>query len=180
MLNQSQREKLLEIARRSIEGRLKQSKIPDFSVTEPELREKRAAFVTLTKGGHLRGCIGYTEPIHPLHQTVASCAVSAAFSDPRFPPLRADELPQVQIEISVLTPLRKIQDISEIQVGVHGLFITKGFHRGLLLPQVATEYGWDRETFLEQTCYKAGLAADAWRKGAEIYIFSAEIFHEQS
>jgi len=179
MLKQSLRQRLLEIARRSIEGHLKQGKIPDFSVTEPELLENKAAFVTLTKGGHLRGCIGYTEPIHPLHQTIASCAVSAAFSDPRFPPLRADELSQIQIEISVLSPLEKIQDISEIEVGVHGLFITKGFYRGLLLPQVATEYGWDRETFLEQTCYKAGLPADAWKKGAEIHIFSAEIFHEQ-
>lgn len=180
MLKQNAREKLLEIARNSIEGQLKEGKIPDFSITEPELLEKRAAFVTLTKGGRLRGCIGYTEPIYALHQAVASCAVSAAFSDPRFSPLRRDELAEIQIEISVLTPLQRIQDISEIEVGVHGLFITRGFYRGLLLPQVATEYGWDRETFLEQTCHKAGLPPDAWKKGAEIYIFSAEIFHEKS
>jgi AmmeMemoRadiSam system protein A len=171
---------LLQIARQSIEGRLQQGKIPDFSISEPELLEKGAAFVTLTKGGRLRGCIGYTEALYPLHQTVASCAVSAAFSDPRFAPLRVDELPQIEIEISVLTPLQKIRDISEIEVGVHGLLISKGFNRGLLLPQVATEYGWDRDTFLQQTCRKAGLPADAWEEGADIYVFSAEIFHERT
>jgi len=178
MLKPSSRQKLLRIARQTIEARLKGEKIPRLEVEEPELQERRGAFVTLTKGGRLRGCIGYTEPIYPLYEAVASCALSAAFSDPRFPPLRAEELPQIRIEISVLSPLQKIQDISQIQVGVHGLMISKGFQRGLLLPQVATQYRWDRETFLEQTCYKAGLPADAWKKGADIYIFSAEIFHE--
>lgn len=178
MLEQNLRQKLLEIARRSIEGYLEEGKAPTFAVTEAELLQEGAAFVTLTKGGRLRGCIGYTEATHPLYQTVASCALSAAFSDPRFPPLRSEELPQTEIEISVLTPLQEIKEISEIEVGQDGLFITKGSHRGLLLPQVAVEYGWDRETFLKQTCLKAGLPPDAWKSGAEIFIFSAEIFHE--
>jgi AmmeMemoRadiSam system protein A len=178
MLNENLRQKLLEIARQSIEGYLKLGRVPAFTVTEPELLEKRAAFVTLTKQGRLRGCIGYTDPTLPLQQTVASCAVGAAFSDPRFQSLRKEELPQIRIEISILTPLRKIENISEIQVGRDGLFIRKGPCRGLLLPQVATEYGWDRDTFLGQTCCKARLPVDAWKEGAEIYTFSAEIFHE--
>ena len=178
MLKDTLRQKLLEIARRSVEGYLKDGKVPTFVVAEPELREDRAAFVTLTKQGRLRGCIGYTDPTLPLYQTVASCAVSAAFSDPRFPPLRKEELSQIRIEISILTPLKKIGDISEIQVGRDGLFIKKGPCRGLLLPQVATEWGWDKEAFLQQTCCKASLPADAWKEGAEIYTFSAEIFHE--
>ena len=178
MLRESLRQKLLEIARRSMEGYLKEGKVPTFDVTEPELQQHSAAFVTLTKQGHLRGCIGYTDPTLPLYQTVASCAVCAAFSDPRFQPLRKEELSQIRIEISILTPLKKIEDTSEIQVGRDGLFIKKGFHRGLLLPQVATECGWDKETFLRQTCCKASLPADAWKEGAEIYTFSAEIFHE--
>jgi AmmeMemoRadiSam system protein A len=178
MLTMNLRQKLLEIARASVEGYLKEAKIPTFQVTEPELLEKGAAFVTLTKGGRLRGCIGYTDPTLPLYQTVASCAVSAAFSDPRFTPLRQEEFPQIRVEISILTPLRKIEDIAEIQVGKDGLLIKKGACRGLLLPQVATEYGWDKETFLKQTCCKARLPADAWKEGAEIYAFSAEIFHE--
>ena len=178
MLNDHLRRKLLEIARRSIQGYLKEARIPAFSVADPELTEKGAAFVTLTKGGHLRGCIGVTEAVHPLYQTISSCAVSAAFSDPRFLPLARRELPQIRIEISVLTPLTKIEGIEEIEVGRHGLFITKGLHHGLLLPQVAVEYGWDRQTFLEETCGKAGLPADGWKSGADIYIFSAEVFHE--
>ncbi len=178
MLNETLRQKLLEIARRSIEGYLKEGKVPAFPVSDPELQQNRAAFVTLTKQGHLRGCIGYTDPTLPLHQTVASCAVCAAFSDPRFPPLRKEELPQIRIEISILTPQKKIEDTSEIEVGRDGLLIKKGACRGLLLPQVATECGWDKETFLQQTCCKAGLPADAWKEGAEIYTFSAEIFHE--
>ena len=178
MLNDHLRQKLLEIARKSIEGYLKEARIPVFSVADRELTEKGAAFVTLTKGGRLRGCIGVTEAVHPLYQTISSCAVSAAFSDPRFPPLARKELSQIRIEISVLTPLQKIEGLEEIEVGRHGLSITKGSRRGLLLPQVAVEYGWDRQTFLEETCGKAGLPADGWKSGADIYIFSAEIFHE--
>ena len=104
-------------------------------------------------------------------------AEAAALRDPRFPPVNEKELPDLEIEISVLTPLKKIADVSEIEVGKHGIYIKKGWNSGLLLPQVATEYGWNRQTFLEHTCQKAGLPSNAWKeKGTEIYIFSADIF----
>ena len=106
-------------------------------------------------------------------------ALAAAFDDPRFPPLKPDELKNITVEISVLSPLKEVKNIDEIEVGIHGLYITKGFHSGLLLPQVATEYDWDSLTFIQETCYKAGLQRDAWKdKDAKIYKFSAEIFGE--
>jgi AmmeMemoRadiSam system protein B/AmmeMemoRadiSam system protein A len=173
------KKKLLEIARSSIQAYLKSKKAPEISVEEPLLQEKRGAFVTLTKGGQLRGCIGRFEPEIPLYEIVSRMAIAAATADPRFPPLREEELKNIRIEISALTPLKRIKDVEEIKVGTHGIYIVKGFDRGVLLPQVATEHKWDRTTFLEQTCRKAGLPQDAWKdKDAEIYIFSAEIFHE--
>ena len=143
---------------------------------EPILRESRGAFVTLTKGGHLRGCIGYSRAGSTLRDR-SSSGRRGGVPDPRFDPLTERELPELEIEISVLTPLKKIADIDEIEVGRHGIYITKGWHPGLLLPQVADEYGWDRLTFLEHTCQKAGLPTNAWKeKNMEIYIFSADIF----
>lgn len=177
-LTDEEKSELLKIARESIECKLKGKPIPEFEPSTPELREKRGVFVTLNKNGELRGCIGYIQPIKPLYQAVSEMALEAAFGDPRFPPLREDELSQITIEISVLTPLKRIYDPSQIEVGKHGIYIRKGMNSGLLLPQVATEHGWTRETFLEHTCYKAGLPKDAWKENAEIYIFSAEIFHE--
>jgi AmmeMemoRadiSam system protein A len=135
-----------------------------------------AAFVTITREGELRGCIGYMNPIKPLAEAVAYCAASAATADPRFPPVIAEELPHLRLEISVLSPLRVIEDPALVQVGIHGLFISQGGRHGLLLPQVATEFGWDRETFLRQTCLKAGLPADAWKHGAEIQVFTVDHF----
>ncbi len=179
MLSDACRARLLEIARLSIDQYVKYRKKPRLEVKEPELLELGAAFVTLTHKGQLRGCIGYTEAFKPLYQTILDCAISAATGDPRFLPVTPDELMEIDIEISVLSPLKKVDDIEEIQVGHHGLMIEKGFRKGLLLPQVATEYGWDREAFLEHTCLKAGLPPDAWRKGAKIYLFSAEIFGER-
>jgi AmmeMemoRadiSam system protein A len=133
--------------------------------------------VTLHKQGRLRGCIGQIHARQPLVRTVAEMAVAAAFEDPRFPPLRREELRDIDIEISVLTPLRRITDVGEIQVGTHGIYLRRGAYSGLLLPQVATEWGWDRNTFLEHTCEKAHLPKDAWKdKKAEIYIFSADVF----
>jgi hypothetical protein len=135
------------------------------------------AFVTLKRGGMLRGCIGNIIGSGPLCQTVAEMARAAATSDPRFPPLTAAELSGLAIEISVLTPLETVHDPSEVVIGRHGLFIVYGLHRGLLLPQVATEQGWDRQTFLEQTCVKAGLPPGAWKEpGAVLYRFGAEVF----
>ena len=145
----------------------------------PLLMEKRGAFVTINKKGELRGCIGIFTSDKPLYLTVADMAVSASAQDPRFIPIVASELSQISIEISCLTPLKKIKDVSEIEVGRHGLYIMKGLYRGVLLPQVATEYGWDRDAFLEHTCLKAGLNTSCWKEGADIYTFEAEVFSEE-
>ena len=179
-LSDEDKKLLLEIARVTIEKRVKGEDVPKFDVTSEVLEENRGAFVTINKRGQLRGCIGYIEPIKPLHETVREMAESAALKDPRFSPVTENELKDLEIEISALTPLRKIDDIREIEVGLHGIYIKKGYSSGLLLPQVATEYGWDRNTFLEHTCMKAGLPTDAWReKDTEIFIFSADIFSEE-
>jgi len=173
-LTPAQKAGLLAIARRAIRERVRG--LPE-SVPSPEeagLRAPGAAFVTLTRAGALRGCIGYVHAVLPLAETIAYCAASAAIGDPRFAPVTAIELPDLRVEISVLSPLRAVTDPGEIQVGVHGLYISKDGRRGLLLPQVATEYGWDRDTFLRQVCVKAGLPKDAWRRGAEIQAFTVE------
>jgi AmmeMemoRadiSam system protein B/AmmeMemoRadiSam system protein A len=177
-LSNEEKEILKEIARTTIQCRLEGNPPPrGYEGVTPILKEPRGAFVTLEKRGQLRGCIGLIEAIKPLYQTVQEMAEAAAFRDPRFPALRIEEWPEVEIEISVLTPLREVQDASEIQVGLHGLCIVKGPYRGLLLPQVATDHNWDRETFLAHTCMKAGLPNDAWKDpGAKVYIFSSDIF----
>jgi len=169
---------LLRIARTSIEAAVRGEPAPEFEAATALLGEKRGAFVTLTKGGHLRGCIGHIRGIEPLYITVSKMGVAAALEDPRFDPVVAAELDRIEIEISVLTPFEKISDPSEVVVGTHGLYIEKGYSHGLLLPQVATDYGWDRYEFLDQTCKKAGLPAGAWKEGATIYTFSAQIFNE--
>lgn len=146
----------------------------------PILGEKRGGFVTLNMNGRLRGCIGYIDAVKPLFETVGEMAHSAAFSDYRFEPVSKDDVDDLLIEISVLTPVRETKDPSEIEVGRHGIIISAKGRRGLLLPQVAVEYGWDRDTFLEHTCVKAGLPPDAWKDaGTTIEIFSAEIFSEK-
>jgi AmmeMemoRadiSam system protein A len=168
---------LHKLARGAIEHRLLGKPLPSREGESLRLAEKRGAFVTLKKRGELRGCIGYTHQLKPLSETVIEMAQAAAFQDPRFAPLAAREWGDISIEISALTPLRLIQEVREIQVGKHGLFIERGGLGGLLLPQVATEFNWDRQTFLEQTCIKAGLPRDAWKdKQTRIYVFSAEIF----
>jgi len=168
---------LLRLARKTIEAKCRGEKAPVPEAQSPTLSELRGAFVTLHKAGRLRGCIGHIQARQPLIKTVADMAIAAAFDDPRFPPLRAEELKEIDIEISVLTPLRRIADVREIQVGTHGIYIRKGGYSGLLLPQVATEWKWDRTAFLEHTCEKAHLPKDAWRdKETEIYIFSADVF----
>ena len=183
MLNSEQRRKLLKIARLSIEGHLKEGNDrsrPAADVpADPELEEPRAAFVTLTRGGNLRGCIGYSEPLYPLHETVARCAVAAATQDYRFSPVTLEELPDLDISVSALTPLTKLDRLEELEPGRHGLLITGEEHRGLLLPQVARERGWDRDRFLKETCRKAGLPEDAWKEGrVEIFTFEADVFEE--
>lgn len=176
-LNSEEKKKLLEIAKDTINEYVKNKKrLKLENITNPKLSMKSGAFVTIKEHGDLRGCIGNFVSDKPLYETIIDMAISAASQDPRFPPVTKGELDKLELEISVLTPLRKISDINEIEVGKHGIYIVKGFSRGVLLPQVATEYGWDRKTFLEQTCRKAGLPKDAWEKGAEIYIFSAQVF----
>jgi len=160
-----------------VENKARGKAVPEFNVDSPTLKENRGAFVTITKKGQLRGCIGYIEGRGPLHKTVEEVAEAAAFGDPRFGSVTEKELPDLEYEISVLTPLQRITDVKEIEVGKHGIYMKKGWNSGLLLPQVATEYGWDRQTFLEHTCQKAGLPTNAWKdKSTEIYIFSADIF----
>lgn len=177
-LSASQKKRLLQIARQSIADYLKDGAIPEFEVTGI-LSEPGAAFVTLEKQGRLRGCIGYTQAIEPLYRTVSSCAVKAAVEDPRFTPVRADELAGLHIEISVLTPLEKTASLDEIKVGRDGLMIVMGRNRGLLLPQVAVDQRWDRDTFLEQTCRKAGLPPHAYKSPQAVILkFQAVIFGE--
>jgi AmmeMemoRadiSam system protein A len=174
---------LLGLARTTIDERLggRPPQIPsiDGLPCRRELEDPRGAFVTLKIGGVLRGCIGHVVAVAPLWQSVRDNALAAAFEDPRFPELVADELPKTTIEISALTPMRPAMP-NEVQVGHHGILIERGRSRGLLLPQVATEYGWDRETFLDHTCRKAGLEPGCWRRDdTAINIFSAEIFGEE-
>jgi AmmeMemoRadiSam system protein A len=178
-LTDDEKQALLRIARASIQAELAGKK-PPAAKGQGTLEEKRGAFVSLKRRGRLRGCIGFIEAKKPLAQTVEEMAVAAALQDPRFEPLREEELKEISLEISVLTPLRKIADVGAIEVGTHGLYVRKGSRAGLLLPQVATEYGWDRDTFLKETCRKAGLAPDAWRDPeTEIYLFSADVFGEE-
>lgn len=179
MLSPAQQRELLSLARRTIELYLKERKRPSFSPEDEMLRENTGAFVSIHTGKRLRGCIGIIHPIKPLYKTVIDCAISAATEDFRFQPLTADELQESELEISVLTIPEVVQNIEEIEVGRHGLIISEGHSKGLLLPQVATEYGWDRNEFLAQTCVKAGLPSDAWKKGAKIEKFSALVFSEK-
>lgn len=176
VLTPEQRSALLAIARRAIRERARGA--PDVipGADDPVLQAPGAAFVTITRDGELRGCIGYVDPIKPLAEAVAHCAASAATADPRFSPVTSHELAHLRVEVSVLSPLRAITDPTEVEVGTHGLFISQAGHHGLLLPQVATEFGWDRETFLRQACLKAGLPGDAWKRGAEIQVFTADHF----
>lgn len=176
-LGPEDRQALRRIALESIREALAGRRFIPPPPESPALRQPRGAFVTLRRGGALRGCIGTLVARRPLYEEVAQMALAAAFEDPRFPPLSAEELSDLELEISALTPLRRVQDPAEIEVGRHGLYIRRGPFSGVLLPQVAVEYGWDRETFLRETCRKAGLPPDAWRDPeTEIYVFSAEVF----
>ncbi len=170
---------LLGIARKSITGRFGSGPSTAEVFYSAELNMNSGAFVTLHKRGELRGCIGRFTSDGPLFELVEEMAISAAFEDPRFPEVTVGEVPELHIEISVLSPLKLISDTGEITVGTHGIYIIKGQNRGVLLPQVATENGFDRDTFLDHTCMKAGLYPGAWREGGlQIYTFTADIFSE--
>lgn len=177
MLSDLQKKELLDYARAVISNRLTGS---DITIPQDAcFREKRGLFVTLHKEGQLCGCIGYIEAYKDTLSSIREMALAAAFRDPRFPPLKAAELSQIRIEISLLSPLILIQDIAEITIGRDGLYLDHPRSSGLLLPQVATEWNWDRDTFLKQLCRKATLSEHAWQEpGAQLYRFSAEIFGE--
>ena len=168
---------LLHLAHDSIESALARRDLP-LSCSNAHLAEFRGAFTTLHLEGRLRGCIGYVFPSRPLYRTVAETARAAAFDDPRFHPVTVQEAPALKVEISVLSKLQSIAP-EQVELGKHGLVVQQGGRRGLLLPQVPLEWEWDRETFLSQTCLKAGLPPDAWRRGAELQAFTAEVFGEE-
>lgn len=179
-LRPAEKDALLELARGSIAAALAGGAPPEAALRSDALDAECGAFVTLHRRGALRGCIGYVRAAKPLRQTVAEMAVQAALHDPRFSPVSARELSEIDIEISVLSPLEEVTDISEIEVGKHGLVIQDASRSGLLLPQVATQYGWDRETFLDHTCVKAGLPAGSWKKQGVVTLrFTAEVFGEK-
>jgi len=168
---------LLKLARDAIVARATGQHPPPVPDREI-LAHKAAVFVTLHNGDALRGCIGHLGVDEPFSDAIPHCAAAASSEDPRFPPVTADEIPRLSIEVSVLTPLEPINGPDDIEIGRHGLVVESGRHRGLLLPQVATEWNWNAETFLAQSCHKAGLPPDAWRHGAKIWRFEAEVFSE--
>jgi len=172
-----ERAELLRLAHEAIEAALAGRKL-ELNPTSERLLEPRGAFTTLHLEGNLRGCVGYVYPVKPLYRTVVETAAAAAFNDTRFLPVTAEEAPRLKVEISVLSPLVPIA-AEDIEAGRHGLVVTLGSRRGLLLPQVAVEFGWDARTFLQETCLKAGLPPDAWERGAVIEAFTAEVFHEE-
>ena len=182
MLDEKQRQTLLKIARDSIDAVLTGSKL-DLNATDFDeaLRQPAGAFVTLkTADGDLRGCIGSIRAVEPMFRAVSSSAISAALRDPRFTPVRAPELPNLKLEISVMGPIELVTSVEDIEPGRDGLIVSCGPYAGLLLPQVATEYGWGRKEFLDLTCMKAGLPPGAWRsESTKIERFSAEVFGEE-
>ncbi len=171
---------LLKIARNTLEAVVAGRKYSPDKPANLKLLRNAGAFVTLKKNGELRGCIGYVEPRFPVYATVSETAAKSAMCDPRFESVVVDELKDITVEISVLSPLERIKDVSEVMAGKHGVVIEKGFYKGLLLPQVATENNWDRDEFLSYTCLKAGLGKDCYKQqGVHIYIFTAEVFSEK-
>src|ERR1035437_5025294 len=180
-LSRAEKDALLKIARSSVESSVREGKPYECTTGGLEaLERERGAFVTLTENGQLRGCIGYVAPLKPLYLTVRDVARLAALRDTRFRPVKASELGELQYEISVLSPLRRVGDIQEIRIGQHGLLIHTSSHEGLLLPQVASDEKWDRATLLEQVCYKAGLPGRAWQSAdADLFRFTALVFGER-
>jgi uncharacterized protein len=170
----TEREALLHLAHEAIQSAFESREI-SLVPPSPHFAEMRGAFTTLYVRGELRGCVGYALPVTSLYHTIAETARAAAFDDSRFWPLKPDELPDLEVSLSILSPLHPILP-EEVGIGRHGLLVSLGGQRGLLLPQVPVEHGWDRDTFLQQTCRKAGLPRDAWQSGATLEAFTAEIF----
>jgi len=178
LLNKDQQKFLLGLARQAIEHYLQTKETLKTKIADKDLMEKRGAFVTLKVNHELRGCIGYVLPHKPLYETVIEVAILAATEDYRFQSLTLEELRETKIEISVLSLPQPVNDVKEIEVGKHGIILSKGIHKGLLLPQVPLEYDWDLETFLSHGCLKAGLDENEWKKGVKIEVFQAQVFSE--
>ena len=179
MLTENDGKVLLAIARTAIQHCVENKPYHCEPREEKALNKRSGCFVTIKKDGQLRGCIGNFQGREPLFKDVESMAIASATQDPRFPAMTPDDLANFNLEITVLSPLEKIEDTAIIEIGRHGIYIEQNFRRGVLLPQVAIEHGWDRNTFLEQTCSKAGLPKDAWRSpDSDIYIFSGQIVTE--
>jgi len=178
MTSEEDRERLLRIARDAIGAHVNGAVAVLDKASSDRLSGPGGAFVSIHHRGELRGCIGHIEADRSLARVVLECAVAACSADPRFPPVSAAELASLEIEVSLLGPLEPIASPDDIEVGRHGLLVEQHGQRGLLLPQVATEWRWDRETFLAHTCHKAGLPRDAWKQGAKLWRFEAEVFGE--
>lgn len=178
-LTDAEEHRLLELARRALEEAVRFGRLSMVTENTGALTTPCGAFVTLSKGRRLRGCIGHIEALRPLYATVRECARAAALDDPRFDPVAPAELSSLRLEISILSPLVDVAP-ERVEVGRHGLLISRGTQRGLLLPQVAVEWNWDRERFLAETCMKAGLPPDAWQRGARIQAFTAQVLKEPS
>lgn len=173
-----ERQLLLEIARHALTSAVERREFLEKLPSGESLQRPAGAFVTLRRRGHLRGCIGQLASGDPLVEVVVHCAKSAALEDPRFEPVRPQELAELEIELSVLSPLVQVS-LHQIEVGKHGLLISRGFQRGVLLPQVAVEFRWTAERFLEETCEKAGIERNAWKHpDTRVEAFTAEIFGE--
>jgi len=170
---------LFRLARRSLEAAVRGERMDAPAEFPRTLGSPGGVFVSLHQHGALRGCVGYVEALKPLYQTVIEAAAAAALHDSRFPRVDSAELAGLEVEISVLSPFWEVR-LEEIQVGLHGLMVTRGFARGLLLPQVAVERDWTVSQFLAETCRKAGLPSDAWERGAKIEAFTAEVFSERT
>jgi MEMO1 family protein len=178
VLNKDEQQELLKLAKMTVESVVKTGKKPDYANKMPGLDRPLGAFVTLREKGELRGCIGRFEPDVPIHEVVMEMAIAAATQDYRFPPVSEGELGKLEYEISVLSPLRKVKSWKEIEIGKHGVEVARGMRRGVFLPQVATETGWDLETFMNNLCeHKAGLPADSWKDPkTDIFVFTAQVF----
>jgi AmmeMemoRadiSam system protein A len=174
-ISREERRVLLKIAHEAILASVEQRQAREIVPLPEALAEPRGVFTTLYLNGQLRGCVGYAVPVAPLYLAVAQTALAAAFQDTRFTPVTAEEAPRLEISLSVLSRLQPIEP-EKVRIGQHGLVISQGLRRGLLLPQVPVEHAWDRETFFDQTCRKAGLPMDAWRHGALIEAFTAQVF----
>ncbi|GAB4487704.1 MAG: AmmeMemoRadiSam system protein B [Thermodesulfovibrionales bacterium] len=173
-LNDAERSELLKLARETVAAYVKNRTVPEFKASTPRLNANGATFVTINRHGGLRGCIGNIQPVLPLFQSVIENAVSASSRDPRFPPMTEAELRDIEVEVTVLSPLEPLRDVSGIRIGTHGLYLVSGRNAGLLLPQVPGQFNWDVQTFLEQVSIKAGLPKDAW-KTSQLYTFTADI-----